>query len=751
MTMMRRRLALGALVALVLLLGLAAQRAAAFSSPFAWRRPSAPTQHEPKDTSPAWPTLGLLGGGGDAWLPGGALAERRSDGGADAEQQQAAIGPATNAMADIKAAIRHLLPPTPTAAAPTINSPARSLLAVRMPSVRASDPDSASSSSSASASASPVLAAAAATNYTVLDYAYFVATVAPRRAGQPGVCPSGGARGAEGQKLAAVLLRSLRADPAYAKATLKPLQCWVKTGIWDALARDTTAPPLAFWVFAAESWPISDDLANTLLIGDQTFVIRRDSGPLLVPRNASCYTGRIDESADQVWSHDGTKISTVMRSWCVAQNRAGRQALRLQLAYTTHAVAGTPSCSDGLWNAAESGTDCGLPCKSVKCQLGEGCGTTADCPAGATCDSFQIFPPRFDDDGSVSLGGLGTCAQTCAQYAAAGGCAAGTIADSRYGSLVCAANFGKKIACTGQSYPTPDFPQSKACCINTAPCSSITTCDANQFAITDPEVRCSNTLCTGAGDKAKCCITRASCSALFSSSTCTGLDATSYYNAAGYCAGASCSTTTDKAVCCPQRPLCSSTFTSANCKANDPSPDASLIYTASNTARCAGSTCNLVSDWSTCCSAKAPCSPGFFRDGRSCPANTTPVTTGTPLCAGRTCTQTDSATCCAAITASTCASWASTFPSSTPACSNPNFGGVIAAATTTTCASGSMFNCQVVCCTSLGAPVQTCDQLRQSTPTYCGATGGSFLTVPLYNSCSLGVSGSCAEACCKNS
>jgi hypothetical protein len=697
--------------------------------------------------------LGLLGGGvgggGDDWLPG-AVAERRGGagarrpavGGLGAEGQRAAIGPA-DALDEFKAAVRRLLPPTPSAAAPTTNSPARSLLAARAPSVRASG-------ASPPSSAAPVLAAAA-TNYTVLDYAYFVATMAPRRAGQPGVCPSGGARGAEGQKLAAVLLRSLRADPAYAKATLKPLQCWLKTGIWDALGGDLTAPPLAFWVFEATQWPISEEKGNVLLWGDQTFFMRRSNGRILVPRNASCYGGPIKEEDGMTRTQDGNvKIAPVLRSWCTAQNRAGRQALGLQLAYTTHAVRDVPSCQDGLWNAAESGADCGLPCKSAKCKLGEGCGTTADCPANAACDVSQIFPPRFDDDGSVSLGGLGTCAQTCAQYTAAGGCAAGTIADARYGARFCAADLGQKVPCTGKTQPTDDNPDSQPCCSTTAPCSSITTCNAlTQFPDTNADNRCSNTACSGPNDKTKCCLNKAPCSATFSASVCSSLDATSLYNDAGYCAGTTCSTTTDKAVCCPQRPLCSATFTAANCKANDPSPDASLIYTPSNTARCAGSTCNLVSDWSTCCSAKAPCSPGFFTGGRNCPANTTPVTTGNPTCAGRACVQTDSATCCAAVTATTCASWASTFPSSNPACTTPNFGGVIAAATTTTCASGSMFNCQVVCCTTLGAPIQTCDQLRQSTPTYCGATGGSFLTVPLYNSCSLGVSGSCAEACCR--
>jgi len=46
--MMRRRLALGALVALVLLLGLAAQRAAAFSSPFGEERRSEEGEGEEK-------------------------------------------------------------------------------------------------------------------------------------------------------------------------------------------------------------------------------------------------------------------------------------------------------------------------------------------------------------------------------------------------------------------------------------------------------------------------------------------------------------------------------------------------------------------------------------------------------------------------------------------------------------------------------------------------------------------------------
>lgn len=652
---------------------------------------------------------------------------------------------AADALVALERAVRRLLPPSPLDA----GRPARSLLAA---------------TTTKRPPAAPAAAAAAADSYQIADYAYVVFTLTPRRRGAKGVCPPGGARGAEGQKLAATLMRSVRLAPQYSSATLKPLQCWEKPGVWDQVidraSGSAAAPWHAYWVMEASRWPVSDGLATELLFGDHTF-FTLPNNTLTFPRNSSCYTGKIS-AADGMYAATATggKISLPLRAWCSAQNRAGRQALGLHLAYVTRAKKGVATCEDGLWNGAESGTDCGTPCKDARCLVGEGCSDAGDCPKGIGCDSAQFQDPgdRFQD-GYSSLGGFGTCALTCRGWAssAAGACPSGTVADERYADKYCEADKANGVECTGKTYAPPiNATDAKPCCSTTAPCSSITTCNpTTQYANADLNVRCSGVPCTS-GDNAKCCIDKAACSTVFSTAVCASVDANSIYNPAGYCSGATCDKTlaADKAACCTPRAQCSTLFTSAAvCQANDPNAGGGtgLVYSVNGSVRCAGTSCNAASDWTACCTAALPCSTGYFTGGRTCPSGTEKAP-GNPNCAGRTCSASDSATCCAAVVQKTCQVWsaaATAADPNNPACSL--YGSVIANPAATSCWSNS--NCNFLCCTSVGTAT-TCDTIRAGTngATFCGADSTWFLSPPLYGGqCSLTVSNSCVDACCRKS
>lgn len=577
-----------------------------------------------------------------------------------------------------------------------------------------------------------------------------VLAVTPRREGARGACPPRGARSSSGQRLAATVQRSFRASARYANSTLRPLQCWLKPGAWDQLTDSSDEPWHAYWVFEAARWPVSTDTG--LLAGDHTFAIQRadGTGRVLIPRNSSCYTGRISED-DGMYKLFSGRVSETLRGWCSAQNRAGRAALGLHLVYVTHAEKSVPSCEDGLWNGAESGTDCGAPCKGKPCALGEGCSNAEDCPSGVGCDSAQVFEPTWGDDGTVALGGLGSCALTCGQHAARGGCEEGsTVGDARYASLYCAVDNQRKLPCNGSTWATAaSAGVSQPCCSTTSPCASFAGCTAaTQYPDPNLDSRCSNVACSGAGDRAKCCLNRAPCSSAFSSSACATADANSVYNPSAYCATGTCDATKDKSACCPARALCSATFTPAVCKATDPNGvlDAGLVYTVSGTARCSGSACSTSSDWAGCCAVRADCATGFFgAGGRTCPAGFQRAT-GAPNCAARECTASDSATCCTKVVSRTCQAYSDSIADpNNPACT-PSYGSLIASPSGVSCFSG--FNCQVLCCTAVGTII-SCDTLRSTTPTYCGADASSFLSPPLYTQCSLTVSGSCDEACCK--
>lgn len=583
-----------------------------------------------------------------------------------------------------------------------------------------------------------------------VDYAYLVVSLTPRRNGLPGKCPKGGVRGAEGQRLAAALLRSFRAaDTRFAQSSLAPLQCWEKPGLFDQ-RYNSNLPGHAAWVFEARRWWWSLTMGFGMLSGDHTWGFNVTSAsPAWFPRNSSCFSlaGKtLPENGEPV-QVTSQETLPYLRGWCSVQNRAGRQALGLHTAYLTEASSTeSNTCKDGLWNAAESGVDCGLACAGAPCSLGEGCNDADDCDPGISCD-LSHFNSGFTINtakGFLPLGGIGTCAQKCSDYTSCS--SSGQILDERYLTKFCGVDTNNGNKCDGKTFETPRVD----CCTSQAPCSSITTCNASQYPDPNANNRCSNVGCTGSDNVAKCCLSKALCSSAFTQEICTRADATSLLNASGYCSSGACNTTlaADKSACCTPRPRCDTFFlTTETCKTKDPDgSSATLTYTLNAQTRCASSAC-ADSDWAACCSAKAACSTGFFDAGFTCAAGTTRKEGA--LCSGRTCTQaTDQGNCCAPIVQQTCQAWAAAQPSASPACVTGNFGGVIANAASTNCAVGSNLQCIVNCCTSVGT-VQTCDQIRVTTPTYCGVDATWFYRPPLYPTCSLSVSGSCDQACCK--
>lgn len=576
---------------------------------------------------------------------------------------------------------------------------------------------------------------------TIIDSAYLVITVTPRRSGLPGKCPPGGSRGAVGQRLAATLLRSFRkANTRFGRSTLKPLQCWEKPGLLDQLF-DPKLPKHAYWIFKAQRWPWSLELGLDMLNGDHTFAFVQGDQRWF-PRNSSCYAGKdLLENAERI---DRPNFAA-LKGWCSVQNRAGRQALGLHMIYMTEASPNEPkTCLDGLWNAAESGVDCGAPCKDKACSLGEGCADDRDCANGVGCDvtQFKPLPASSTNAGFFPFGGIGTCAERCASFV----CPSGQVPDARYASLFCGAdptvNGGK---CDGNVYADP----TKSCCVTTSPCSAINTCDLTKtYPDPNPDKRCSNIGCTGSNDNATCCLSKASCSSAFTQDACTKLNETLIFNVDGTCASGACNATSpvDKATCCVPPASCGSFFNSSEvCKLNDPSGVGSEVtYGIVGAATpCAGIKCTVTQDWSTCCTAKAACTTGFFDKGFNCTDGTSRRNDTAAVCASRTCLKTDASNCCVGATLRTCQEWQTGKPT---ACAAGNYGTVVANATALSCGASDR-NCIVMCCSSVGTP-QTCDQLRVATPTFCGGNGTAFARPPLYPQCSLAVSGSCDEACC---